>query len=768
MFSRKTPKTCGNCKNPISTSGFGTYASLYNKKIILCGGCSLKEHEQFRKEEEEQRYNQTYEQKKCGSCGANMNNQKQCSNCGKVQELEPVKEEEEVFSYRVESFDMETIDSEPEYTDNTKAKQTEERETRVSRFQRYMDADGAEAEAQRVTEKNEKALKQFQQQKQTPFNLEERIALAMKESQSSSKQEENKTEQHIEKPKGQQQQQQQHKEEIFESISSIVGMKNIKNTLTEWLKMKDARALLQSKTNIELPNVSKNIIITGNPGVGKTMLAKKLTPVLLEAGFITEDKFIDVKIDEIIGQYIGETTKKTKEKIKEAQNGVFFLDEAYRLAGGSFAGTKANFGLEAIGTIMSHMNDPKNNIVFVFAGYEDKMQEFLDENPGLRSLVNESFRLTDYTLEELTKIGINYLQSKNYDTTQIEEIFSSYIHQNMKQGILAGNGTTVIQYADEVSKQHLLRIQNNPKTNNYNLISEDVKNAFETDQEEQEGLKELFLEAKQEISELIGMHNLKREVEKLGNFQYIQNQRKKEGLKIEKKSHHMVFLGDAGTGKTTMARLIGKMFRGAGVLKNGHFVEATKDMLTAGSSIPKTVKTIVEKAKGGILFIDEAYTLTNDRSGKEALDALIPLLENYRDDFICVFAGYEKDMQTLFQLNQGLKSRIPNHFLFEDYSADELTQMMLVKISKEEYRLAEGANQTLQKVIELSVEQKLVNGNGRWVRNLFEQILSSQTERLFQGKLNGEKIEKTDYQTFTSEDISEAITTLHSMTTKSN
>ncbi|BCC10471.1 TPA: AAA family ATPase [Bacillus cereus] len=270
----------------------------------------MKEHEQFRKEEEERRYTHAYKQKKCSSCGANMKNQKQCSNCGKVQELKSVKDEEESFSYRVESFDMETIDSEPEYTDDTEKEQTQERKTRVSRLQRYMDADETEPEAQHITEKNEKVLKQFQQQKQTPFNLEERIALAMKESQSSSKQEENKTEQRIEEPKRQHQQ----KEEIFKSISSIVGMKNIKNTLTEWLQIKDARALLQSKTNIELPNVSKNIIITGNPGVGKTMLAKKLAPVLLEAGFITEDKFIDVKIDEIIGQYIGETTKKQKKK----------------------------------------------------------------------------------------------------------------------------------------------------------------------------------------------------------------------------------------------------------------------------------------------------------------------------------------------------------------------------------------------------------------------------------------------------------------------
>ncbi|WP_176539167.1 AAA family ATPase [Bacillus cereus] len=706
----------------------------------------------------------------CDWCGSDTNNQKQCSNCGRIQGTEYFEEDTIAFGYITES---DSEDAEPKDIDDTEAKQTQERETRVSRFQRYMDAIDAEAEAeaQRITEEQERILKQLSEQNLN-FNLEEQIALVKKQSESPSEQEKDEPVQRIIEERQQQQQQvekNKDQEEILKSISSIVGMQNVKATLAEWLQRQDAMALLRSKSNIEVPNTSKNIVITGNPGVGKTMLAGKLTPVLLEAGFIIKDKFIDVKVDEIIGQYIGDTTKKTKDKIKEAQNGVFFLDEAYRLAGGNFAGSKSNYGLEAIETIMSHMNDPKNNIVFIFAGYEDKMQGFLDANPGLRSLIQDPFRLTDYTLEELTQIGINLLQNKNYDTSKIEGIFSSYIHQNMQQGILAGNGTTVTQYTTQIIDQHLLRIKKNPETKIYELLlPEDVKNAFETDQKEQDGLKELFLEAKQEISELIGMHNVKREVEKLGNFQYIQNQRKKEGLKIEKKSHHMIFLGDAGTGKTTMARLIGKMFRGAGVLTNGHFVEATKDMLTAGSSIPKTVKTIVEKAKGGILFIDEAYTLTNDGKGKEALDALIPLLENYRDDFICVFAGYEKDMQQLFQLNQGLKSRIPNHFHFEDYNADELTQMMLVKMNKEEYLLAEEANQTLQKVIELSVEQKLVNGNGRWVRNLFEQILSSQTERLFQEKLNGKNIERTDYQTFTSEDISEAITTLHSMTTKNS
>lgn len=816
MFFRKKDDTCGNCKNPLPPKNWGASPSMHNPKILLCATCSIRENvkpkpfnlkeqvalinqkneqERLRKKEEthyhEEKPQPQYYKDHCDSCNAmsrnilidengykicgecrekkkdvskqnscrhcgssnliivTNDNQKQCRSCGRTQETTSTNDEE-IFTYRNNPFiEEEIIDKEDYFLE------------KVSKDLSEKIRNHSEKEAAQIKEEQEKLKKEEERHKEALEELrkvrieKERI---QKEQKKKTITEEREKQQPI-------QEKSKNKEKILDSIFSMVGMKNIKATLTEWIEHQEAIALLQSKTKIKVPNTSKNIVITGNPGVGKTMLAKKIASVLREAGFITEDKFIEVKAEDIIGQYVGQTAQKTLEKIKEAENGVFFLDEAYRLTGGNFSGSKGSYGIEAIETIMGYMDNPENNTVFIFAGYEDKMQEFLDANEGLRSRIQEPFRLTDYTLEELTKIGMNLLQDSNYDTSQIKEVFSSYIHRNMKQGILIGNGRTVTHYVNQITNQHLLRIKKNPNTKYFELLlPEDVKNAFETTHEEQEGLKEIFLEAKRKINELIGLNTVKQEVERLGNFQFVQNQRKKAGLQIEKQSHHMIFLGDAGTGKTTMARLIGEMFRGAGVLTNGHFVEATNDMLTAGTSIPKTVKSIVEKAKGGILFIDEAYTLANDREGKKALDALIPLLENNRDDFICIFAGYEKDMQYLFQLNQGLVSRIPNQFYFEDYNADELNQMMLMRINKKEYHLEEGAEKTLSDAIQMSVEQNIVNGNGRWIRNFFEKMLMSQNDRLFKELNNEKKLDATDFTTFTSEDISEALVTLQTTT----
>lgn len=769
-------KICESCHKPIHNEDY--YLSFYDEKTELCKSCAIQEekyhdehfcdncdefHDVVVKDNygvktcKECREIKNQEQNRCSNCGASnslytdINNQRKCRNCGNGESMKISRDDmKRQYTVRYE-FDNDSIYDDEFYGVNhfhedlkRAAKHPEAKKLLLEKANRIL-----EDEKRKERQREEEKIRRQQQEEQKRKRIEEEKRI--------------KEQQELEKKRKKQ-------ERILNSISSMVGMENIKSTLKDWIKRQDAISLLQSKTNIQVANTSKNIVITGNPGVGKTMLARKITSVLLEAGFITEDKFIEVKAEDIVAKYVGHTAQKTKEMIEEAENGVFFLDEAYRLSEG-FSGSESNssFGLEAIETIMGYMDNPKNKTVFIFAGYADKMQEFLDANPGLRSRVQEPFRLLDYTVEELTTIGMNLLQGKKYNTSQIEKTLTSYIHQNMQQGILVGNGRTVTHYVNQIVEKHLLRIMNSPETEDYELlIPEDVKSVFQTNHTEQNGLKEIFLEAKQEINELIGMRNVKQEVEKLGNFQYIQNKRRQAGLKVEKKSHHMTFLGDAGTGKTTVARIIGKMFRGAGVLTNGHFVEATKDMLTAGGSIPKTVKSLVEKAKGGILFIDEAYSLANDGKGKEALDALIPLIENNRDDFICVLAGYEKDMQKLFQLNQGLISRIPNHFHFENYNADELTQMMLIKVQKEEYQLGEGANQKLQEAIELSVEQELVNGNGRWIRNFFEQILMVQNERLFQEELKGKELTVTNFSTITPDDITEAITTLHSITTNSD
>lgn len=546
---------------------------------------------------------------------------------------------------------------------------------------------------------------------------------------------------------------QRKREKMMEKVNQFVGIKQIKTKIEEWLIRLEGEEMFTKKTGIEVKGTPMHIVLTGNPGVGKTTFARMLTDILYESGKIKERKMIEVKAEDLVAEYVGHTAQKTTKMIEKAEGGLFFLDEAYRLTTG-FASNhdKGSFGLEALETIMGHME--KNDCVFVFAGYEDKMQEFVNANEGFRSRISEFFPMSDYTLEELMQIAEKALSSKGYKTELIMNDFTTSVKSRMQQGILKGNGRTIHTFVDKIIEKHMIRITKSEDIEDFHtILPEDVQNAFRKSDISQEGLKQIFDEAKEEINKLIGLSQVKSEVNRIANVQYIQQKRRDLGLKTDSKSYHMLFLGNPGTGKTTLARLMGQLFRGAGVLANGHFIEATKDMLTAGSSIPKTVKSLVDKAIGGILFIDEVYMLANDGKGKEALDSLIPLMENRKDEFICIMAGYEADVKVLFNVNKGLSSRLPYHFTFEDYTSNELFEMAITKIESEGYQLQVEADAALKEVIELSVLNNQTDGNGRWVRNLFEQFIVTQSERLVSFEEQGNVLAIDDFIILTSQDI---------------
>ena len=265
-----------------------------------------------------------------------------------------------------------------------------------------------------------------------------------------------------------------------------------------------------------------------------------------------------------------------------------------------------------------------------------------------------------------------------------------------------------------------------------------------------------FDELSDELNSLIGLENVKKEIEDLVAFNKVQQSREKIGLKKTNRTMHMAFLGNPGTGKTTVARIVGNMYRSLGILSKGHFIEATRTDLIAeyqGQTALK-VKRLIQKAKGGVLFIDEAYSITenekSDSYGRECLTELTKALEDYRDDLVVIVAGYDDLMKKFFESNTGLKSRFNYFIMFEDYTVDQMLDIFLSYCKNEEYTLNDSAKDKLKKYLELhSNNPENKNANGRFVRNVFDKIIMNQAKRLSKLSL----AIKENYLTILEEDI---------------
>ena len=242
----------------------------------------------------------------------------------------------------------------------------------------------------------------------------------------------------------------------------------------------------------------------------------------------------------------------------------------------------------------------------------------------------------------------------------------------------------------------------------------------------------------QELDDLIGLGSVKEEVRSLANFVKLQKEREAKGLKTAKVSYHLVFYGSPGTGKTTVARIVGRIYKDLGVLKRGHTVETDRAGLCGqyvGQTGPKT-DSVIAKALDGVLFIDEAYSLVPEGGsgndyGQEAISTILKRMEDYRDRLVVIVAGYKGEMQRFIDSNPGLQSRFNRYIDFPDYTGGELSQIFKMYMKKNQYTLSADAEKYLKERFDYAVAHKDRNfGNARYARNVFEKSIQAQANRL--------------------------------------
>lgn len=238
-----------------------------------------------------------------------------------------------------------------------------------------------------------------------------------------------------------------------------------------------------------------------------------------------------------------------------------------------------------------------------------------------------------------------------------------------------------------------------------------------------------------ELEELTGLESIKHDVKELIAYVKVQKMRSEKGLKSVPVSLHLVFTGNPGTGKTTVARIIAKLYKKIGVLSKGQLVEVDRSGLVAGYVGQTAIKTgeKIKKAKGGVLFVDEAYALAKDGDdyGQESIDTILKAMEDNRDDFVVIVAGYTEPMKKFIDSNPGLRSRFNKYINFEDYSIDELIAIFNSYCRKYEYSVGEEDLERIGNLIKLRKAKSDGNfANAREVRNMFEEIITNQARRI--------------------------------------
>ena len=521
-------------------------------------------------------------------------------------------------------------------------------------------------------------------------------------------------------------------DDILKDMDSFIGMNEVKKAVREIAFSVKNGLERQDRGLGGGEKMSMHVVLTGNPGTGKTTIARKLGEILSAIGYLDSGHVVEVDRSKMVSQYQGETPKLVNRLCDKAKGGILFVDEAYTLAPLNQSGERDQSGAEALETLMKRMEDDRGNFVVITAGYRMEMDNLFRINPGFKSRFNYFLNIDDYSPTELYEILLCFANEKKYIISpQAEDIIKTVIRERYEHRDKDfANGRTMRQLFDSICKRQAERLQKN----DLQMTSDEELMTILPEDVPYEKPKTVdFNDCLKELDGLVGLKSVKEEITNLASYLNLQIQR---GESNTFQGKHYIFTGNPGTGKTTVARIMANVFKTLGILSRGQLVEADRSKLVAGFSGQTAIKTnqLVDSAIGGVLFIDEAYTLAssdNDSFGAEAIDTLLKRLEDDRGKFICIVAGYTRQMHDFIDSNPGMKSRFTQTINFEDYTADELTQIFFNMAAARKFSLDDEVKAAVKRMFDQIYLRRDRNfGNAREARKMFDETVENQSHRL--------------------------------------
>ncbi len=503
-------------------------------------------------------------------------------------------------------------------------------------------------------------------------------------------------------------------------LNSIIGIEDLKNFLNN-VKNNYKVQKIRERLGLKTSNISLNMIFAGNAGTGKTNAARVTFEYLNALGVLSKGIYKEVSKADFVTENPADTAKRTIDIINSAIGGVLFIDEAYSLC----ESDNDKVGKEIVDALLKGVEDNRDDLIVILAGYEKDMEEFLTFNPGLKSRFPNVINFKDYTPTQMYEIAVNIAKSKGYRIAK--NVKNDLIDLFAKNQISGKNDLGNARFVRNIVENAILDASKKYLTNKSKQID-----LLERDNFNFKAKTKFDLEEK--LSEIVGLNEVKNLLRSQYKLIVAQEKRKSAGVntKIEQ-NLNMVFAGNPGTGKTSIARLVAEMLNSMGLLKVGQLVETDRSSFVSEIPGQTSIKTEekFKEAIGGVLFIDEAYTLANDSLGREAIETLLKLIEDYGKDVVVILAGYEDEMEDFFDVNIGLKSRFPIWTVFKDYNPNELLEMAIKLIEYKGFKLSKNAYLSLKKSFEAIYEEAdSQSGNGRMVRNYVENLIRNQSIRI--------------------------------------